>query len=143
MYISSPERTILYNDVVQYTIPNVGPSSNVNTLISSGIARLRGFLIVPLINATSNVCCLDGKQSPSRLARRRPCLSQKSKISNYKYPVSSYSPRLLITPNCYITPCYVLSCLLTVIVYAAWECRLDAFRNWTLNLVMALLTGLA
>ena len=31
MDISSPERTILYNDVVQYTIPNVGPSSNVNT----------------------------------------------------------------------------------------------------------------
>jgi hypothetical protein len=64
MYISSPERTILYNDVVQYVIPNVGPSSNVNNLITSGISRLRGFLMVPIISAGSNVCGLDGKQSP-------------------------------------------------------------------------------
>ena len=64
VYISSPERSILYNDVVQYVIPNVGPNANINNLITSGISRLRGFLMVPIISAASNVCGLDGKQSP-------------------------------------------------------------------------------
>ena len=63
-YISSPERTILYNDVVQYVLPNISQNASVNSLITSGIARLRGFLMVPIINAASNVCGLDGKQSP-------------------------------------------------------------------------------
>ena len=49
MYISSPERQILYNDVVQYVLPSVGPTANVNNLITSGISRLRGFLMVPVI----------------------------------------------------------------------------------------------
>jgi hypothetical protein len=86
MYISSPERTILYNDVVQYTIPNVGASSNVNTLITSGIARLRGFLMVPIINATSNVCGLDGKMSPfsSCPATTMPF----AKIQNFQLQIS-------------------------------------------------------
>ena len=86
MYISSPERTILYNDVVQYTIPNVGPSSNVNTLITSGIARLRGFLMVPIINANSNVCGLDGKMSPfsSCPATTMPF----AKIQNFQLQIS-------------------------------------------------------
>ena len=64
MYISSPERQILYNDVVQYVLPSVGPTANVNNLITSGISRLRGFLMVPIISAGSNLCTLDGKQSP-------------------------------------------------------------------------------
>eukprot|EP01036_Dinobryon_divergens_P061881 gene61881-biopygen31434 len=58
-YISSPERTILYNDVVQYVLPNISQNASVNSLITSGIARLRGFLMVPIINAASNVCGLD------------------------------------------------------------------------------------
>jgi hypothetical protein len=64
MYISSPERQILYNDVVQYVLPGIGPTANVNNLITSGISRLRGFLMVPIISAGSNLCTLDGKQSP-------------------------------------------------------------------------------
>ena len=63
-YISSPERKILYSDICQYVIPNVGPNANVNNLITSGVSRLRGFLMVPIISAASNVCTLDGKQSP-------------------------------------------------------------------------------
>ena len=38
-YISSPERTILYNDCVQYVLPNISPNASVNSLITSGIAR--------------------------------------------------------------------------------------------------------
>jgi hypothetical protein len=53
LYISNPERTILYNDVVQYVVQNIAPSASVNTLLTSGISRLRGFLMVPIINANS------------------------------------------------------------------------------------------
>jgi hypothetical protein len=63
-YLSNPTRKILYDDVVQFCIPGVGPTQNVNNLITSGISKLRGFLMVPIISATSNVCTLDGKQSP-------------------------------------------------------------------------------
>ena len=64
MYISSPEKQILYNDVVQFVLPSIGPNQNVNTLLTSGISRLRGFLMVPIISAASNLCGgLDGKQS--------------------------------------------------------------------------------
>ena len=63
-YISSPERTILYNDVVQYVLPNIYQNASVNSLITSDIARLRKFLMVPIINAASNLCGLYGKQSP-------------------------------------------------------------------------------
>ena len=45
LYISSPERNILYNDIVQYVIPNVGNNQSVNNLITSGISRLRGLLL--------------------------------------------------------------------------------------------------
>ena len=65
LYISSPERNILYNDIVQYVIPNVGVNQNVNNLITSGISRLRGLLLVPILSGTSNACGgLDAKQSP-------------------------------------------------------------------------------
>jgi len=86
LYISSPERTILYNDVVQYVLPNIQPNQNVNSLITSGISRLRGFLMVPIINANSNVCGLDGKQSPftSCPATTFPF----SKITNFQLQIS-------------------------------------------------------
>ena len=65
LYISSPERNILYNDVVQYLIPNVTAMSSVNNLITSGISRLRGLLMVPVLSGKSNECGgLDAKQSP-------------------------------------------------------------------------------
>ena len=85
-YISSPDKTILYNDVVQYVLPNISQNASVNSLITSGIARLRGFLMVPIINAASNVCGLDGKQSPfsSCPATTFPY----SKIQNFQLQIS-------------------------------------------------------
>ena len=65
LYISAPERSILYNDIVQYVIPNVGYNQSVNNLITSGISRLRGLLMVPILSGSSNGCNgLDAKQSP-------------------------------------------------------------------------------
>jgi hypothetical protein len=85
-YISSPERKILYTDVVQYVLPNIGPNANVNNLITSGVSRLRGFLMVPIVSAGSNVCGLDGKQSPfsSCPATTMPY----SKVQNFQLQIS-------------------------------------------------------
>ena len=85
-YISDPQRSILYDDVVQFVLPNIGPNANVNSLITSGISRIRGMLIVPIINAASNVCGLDGKQSPftSCPATTAPF----SKIQNFQIQLS-------------------------------------------------------
>jgi len=85
-YISSPERKILYTDIVQYVLPNIGPNANVNNLITSGVSRLRGFLMVPIVSAGSNVCGLDGKQSPfsSCPATTMPY----SKVQNFQLQIS-------------------------------------------------------
>ena len=88
LYISSPERNILYNDIVQYLIPNVGANQSVNNLITSGISRLRGLLMVPILSGQSNQGCggLDAKQSPfsSCPATTFPF----SKITNFQIQIS-------------------------------------------------------
>jgi len=87
LYISAPERNILYNDVVQYVIPNVGYNQAVNNLITSGISRLRGLLMVPILSGQSNACSgLDAKQSPfsSCPATTFPY----SKITNFQIQIS-------------------------------------------------------
>ena len=87
LYISSPERNILYNDIVQYLIPNVEYNQSVNNLITSGISRLRGLLMVPILSGSSNDCNgLDAKQSPfsSCPATTFPY----SKITNFQIQIS-------------------------------------------------------
>jgi hypothetical protein len=87
LYISAPERNILYNDVVQYLIPNVGYNQNVNNLITSGISRLRGLLMVPILSGTSNACNgLDAKQSPFSSCPAT-CFPY-SKITNFQIQIS-------------------------------------------------------
>ena len=87
LYISAPERNILYNDVVQYVIPNVGYNQSVNNLITSGISRLRGLLMVPILSGTSNACNgLDAKQSPFSSCPAT-CFPY-SKITNFQVQIS-------------------------------------------------------
>jgi hypothetical protein len=65
LYIRNPERTILYNDIAQFIIPAVAPAASINTLITSGISRIRGLLMIPIVNQTSNGCNgLNAMQSP-------------------------------------------------------------------------------
>jgi hypothetical protein len=86
-YISAPERNILYNDVVQYVIPNVGYNQSVNNLITSGISRLRGLLMVPILSGNSNACNgLDAKQSPFSSCPAT-CFPY-SKITNFQIQIS-------------------------------------------------------
>ena len=54
-YLSNPTRKILYDDVVQFCIPGVGPTQNVNNLITSGISKLRGFLMVPRVSHGADI----------------------------------------------------------------------------------------
>jgi hypothetical protein len=87
LYISSPERNILYNDVVQYLIPNVEANQSVNNLITSGISRLRGLLMVPILSGGSNGCGgLDAKQSPFSSCPAT-CFPY-SKITNFQIQIS-------------------------------------------------------
>lgn len=46
-YISSPVKTIKYTDVYQYQIQNVSSGSNVNSLLTNGIANIKSVLILP------------------------------------------------------------------------------------------------
>ena len=87
LYISSPERNILYNDVVQYLIPNVSANTTVNNLITSGISRLRGLLMIPILSSVSNICGgLDAKQSP--FSSCPGTTFPYSKITNYQIQIS-------------------------------------------------------
>ena len=87
LYISAPERNILYNDIVQYVIPNVGYNQSVNNLITSGISRLRGLLLVPIISGASNQCNgLDAKQSP--FSSCPATVFPYAKITNFQIQIS-------------------------------------------------------
>ena len=87
LYISAPERNILYNDIVQYVIPSVGYNQSVNNLITSGISRLRGLLLVPIISGASNQCNgLDAKQSP--FSSCPATVFPYAKITNFQIQIS-------------------------------------------------------
>jgi hypothetical protein len=87
LYISSPERNILYNDVVQYLIPNISANTTVNNLITSGISRLRGLLMIPILSSGSNLCGgLDAKQSP--FSSCPGTTFPYSKITNFQIQIS-------------------------------------------------------
>jgi hypothetical protein len=87
LYISAPDRNILYNDIVQYVIPNVGYNQSVNNLITSGISRLRGLLLVPIISGASNQCNgLDAKQSP--FSSCPATVFPYAKITNFQIQIS-------------------------------------------------------
>lgn len=58
-YISSPIKKVIYEDIYQYQILNVGPSNGqINSLVTNGIANLRSVLIVPFYSASvdANLC---------------------------------------------------------------------------------------
>ena len=50
-YISSPIKKIIYEDVYQYQVLNVGVGSQINNLLTNGIANLRSVLILPFYSS--------------------------------------------------------------------------------------------
>ena len=54
-YLSlTPTKKVVYNDIFQYSFPNIGAGSPFNFLVSNGIPNLRGVLVVPLLPKVSN-----------------------------------------------------------------------------------------
>lgn len=87
LYISNPEKTILYDDFVQYSITNIPSNGQVNNMLSTGIARLRGILIWGCLSASANGGLnLNSMQSPfsSAPATTLPY----AKIKNFQVQIS-------------------------------------------------------
>jgi hypothetical protein len=54
-YISSPIKKVIYEDVYQYQVLNVGAGNGqINNLLTNGIANLRSILILPFYSARDN-----------------------------------------------------------------------------------------
>lgn len=53
-YLSlTPTKKVLYNDIFQYQF-NLGTQQNFNLLVSNGITNVRGVVVIPFLDATSN-----------------------------------------------------------------------------------------
>lgn len=53
-YLSlTPTKKVVYNDIFQYQFNNV-PTGNFNLLVSNGITNVRGVVVVPFLNSSSN-----------------------------------------------------------------------------------------
>lgn len=53
LYISNPNKTVLYNDIYQYTISGIPPATQFNQLITGGLAGVKSILLIPTFNATA------------------------------------------------------------------------------------------
>jgi hypothetical protein len=59
-YLSSPVKTIQYEDYYQYQVTGVGPSAPFNNLITNGIANIKSVLIIPYLSSTSGSAAAPG-----------------------------------------------------------------------------------
>jgi len=59
-YLSSPVKTINYTDIYQYQVLNVTAGSQINNLISNGIANLKSVLVLPFYSAATNAVYTSG-----------------------------------------------------------------------------------
>jgi hypothetical protein len=50
-YISSPIKKVIYEDIYQYQVLNIGLGAQVNNLLTNGIANLRSILVLPFYSA--------------------------------------------------------------------------------------------
>jgi len=53
-YTSSPMKTIVYEDLYQYTVLNVASGSSFNNLITNGLANITKVLVLPYFTAAAN-----------------------------------------------------------------------------------------
>tara|TARA_R110000772_G_scaffold263930_1_gene384021 strand:+ start:2089 stop:3795 length:1707 start_codon:yes stop_codon:yes gene_type:complete len=65
-YLSSPVKTVKYEDAYQYQVLNVSAGAQINQLISNGIANMKSILIVPILatGAGGNTLTVPSYQSP-------------------------------------------------------------------------------
>ena len=53
-YLSSPVKKIVYTDVYQYQVLNVGQGASFNNLLTNGIANIKSVLILPFFTTSEN-----------------------------------------------------------------------------------------
>jgi len=65
-FLSSPVKTVKYEDAYQYQVLNVAAGGQINQLISNGIANMKSILIVPILatGAGGNELAIPSYQSP-------------------------------------------------------------------------------
>jgi hypothetical protein len=76
-YLSSPVKKVVYTDIYQYQVLNVGSGTTFNNLLTNGIANIKSVLILPFFTSTANAgmlpiqspydCCGGGTTSPLAL----------------------------------------------------------------------------
>ena len=85
IYMSSPEKTVLYDDI-QYAITNIPTGGQVNSMLSTGISRLRGILMWGIVNQSKNEIGLNAMQSPSSSAPATTI--PYAKVTNFQVQIS-------------------------------------------------------
>lgn len=53
-YLSSPVKRIVYTDIYQYQVLNVGAGQQINNLITNGIAGIKSVLVLPFFTTAAN-----------------------------------------------------------------------------------------
>lgn len=53
-YISNPVKRIVYTDIYQYEVRNIGPGSMINNLLTNGIANIKSVLVLPFFTRAAN-----------------------------------------------------------------------------------------
>ena len=53
-YLSTPVKKVIYSDVYQYQVLNIGSGQPFNNLITNGIANIKSVLILPFYNSANN-----------------------------------------------------------------------------------------
>ena len=56
-YISSPIKSIHYEDVYNYNVMNVASGQTVNQLLTNGQANLKSILVIPLLSSANGNNC--------------------------------------------------------------------------------------
>lgn len=64
-YLSSPVKTIKYEDLYQYQITNIAAGNQINSLVSNGISDVRSVLCLPYFSASTNAVLTGGGFLPA------------------------------------------------------------------------------
>jgi hypothetical protein len=88
-YLSlAPTKRILYKDIFQYQITNIGADQTFNFLVSNGINRIRSVLVVPFVSQ-SNISTLNQSINPlSTPCSATPAMPDPIMLTNFNILIS-------------------------------------------------------
>lgn len=85
-YLSTPIKTIEYNDIYSYAILNTAAGGNINAIVTNGILNPEKVIILPFVNAASNAIAVDEFRSPFESAPATTC--PLASLTNFQVSVS-------------------------------------------------------